>query len=230
MKRSNQYAMQSAMQPAMQQQPIYYICTMPPNGFNFPSFPPPNFIEQHRIASAAAKRPATEKFINNELHPEKKAKIEVFNTDKEKIKQVFKPFGNLENTPADFEKLMNYIKNDMDLAISIMEKKDHLFIPFERNAGETIQLANKIKAYAVEMHSKDLKFCKYNDACRCRETCSYIHEKIYTSIIDAFSYFQYSGNKFIDNSWPVSASFINKNLNELENVMWYLKSRINYKY
>lgn len=229
MKRINQYSMLPAlpaMQHAMQmqqQQPIYYICTMPPNGFNLPSFPPPNFIPQQQ--QQIAKR-HTEDFLNNVVQT-KKARIEIIKG--EDIKQRFKGFNKLENTPEDFNKLMDYISNDMDLAISLIEKKDHLFIPFERNVGETIQLASNIKLYAIELQNKKLRFCKYNEECKCRETCSFIHEKIYISIIDVFSYFQFSGNKFIENSWPLSASFMNKNLNELENIMWTLKSRLCFK-
>lgn len=216
MKISNQNANQHAMQ-----QPIYYICTMPPSGFNFPSFPPPNFIPQQQ---QLAKR-HTEDFLNN--LQTKKARIEIIKG--EDIKQRFKGFNKLENTPEDFNKLMYYISNDMDLTISIIEKKDHMFIQFERNPGETIQLASNIKLYAIELQNKNLRFCKYNEECKCRETCSFIHEKIYISIIDVFSYFQFSGNKFIQNSWPLSASFMNKNLNELENIMWTLKSRLCFK-
>jgi len=235
-----QYASQYSSQHAsQQQQPIYYICTMPPNGFNFPLFPPPDFIEQNR----AAKR-STEEFLNehrehreNREHREhreqpqslKKARIEIVN-DGEVIKQRFKSFKKLETTTEDFENLMNYIINDMDLTMSVIAMKDQLFAPFERTPGETLKLVNNIKAYALELNTKNLRFCKYKDECRCRETCSFIHDKAYQSIIETFAYFQYSGNKFIDNPWSVSASFINKNLNELENDLWCLKSRINYKY
>lgn len=233
MQHANQHTNQNSMQQvqnanphSMQQvqQPIYYISTMPPSGFNFPSFPPPNFIPQQQQQQQLAKR-HTEDFLNN--LQTKKARIEIING--EDIKQRFKGFNKLENTPEDFNKLMDYISNDMDLAISIIEKKDHMFIPFERHVGESIQLASNIKLYAIELQNKKLRFCKYNEECKCRETCSFIHEKIYISIINVFSYFQFSGNKFIENSWPLSASFMNKILNELENIMWTLKSRLCFK-
>ncbi len=128
------------------------------------------------------------------------------------------------------DNMLNYIKHDMNVIYSLVNKNIELFVPFCRNEDPRyiIKCVDNIIDDILTIQTKHFKICKFNNDCKYKECCAYIHEIDFQLIYKTFKLVQQSANKLMDRKAHHYASGLFRNLSQLEIHLWHLLSRKNF--
>lgn len=137
---------------------------------------------------------------------------------------------NLSFDQVGFSDLLSYIKTDIKIIMILVTKNIDLFVPFCRDSDSSviIKVLENIIYDITQVQERDFKLCRYNNECKYKECCAYVHEIDFQLISKTFKLVQYSANKLIDKKAAHYASGLFRNLSQLEMHIWHLLSRKSY--
>jgi hypothetical protein len=126
--------------------------------------------------------------------------------------------------------MLIYIKSDMHIIYSLVNKNIELFVPFCRNEDprHILKCVDNIIDDITNIQLKHFKICRFNNDCKYKECCAYIHEIDFQLIYKTFKLVQQSSNKLLDKKAHHYASGLFRNLSQLEIHLWHLLSRKNF--
>lgn len=126
-----------------------------------------------------------------------------------------------------FNNLLSNIIADMSIVSLIINKNIELFVPFCRNNDPRIVMKtiDNIISDLMEIKARGFKPCKFNNECKYKECCAFVHEIDFQLIAKTFKLVQYSSNKLIDKKAHHYASGLFRNLSQLEMHVWHMLSR-----
>lgn len=138
-----------------------------------------------------------------------------------------KDFPKIYPSEEGFAQLLKYIDHDMDVVYTLIKKNPDLFAPFVRS--QTIigveGMLNNICRDICDIRQADFPMCKYEDNCKFRECCAFVHPNDIFTLERTFRSMQLSTNKFIDRKMIHFASAMMRSLTFMENALWMIYSR-----
>lgn len=134
---------------------------------------------------------------------------------------------DLEFNENGFAQLIETILKDMVVIYALIISNINIILPFCRdNHVEFVsKMLENIVRDLTEIQTKSFRKCKYDNDCKYKECCAFIHEIEFQLIFKTYKLVQFTANKFMDKQVPHYASALIRNLSQLELHVWNVLSR-----
>lgn len=129
-----------------------------------------------------------------------------------------------------FAQLVEIILKDMVVIYALLLSNINLILPFCRDnqIDHVFKMLENIVRDLSDMQMKSFRKCKYDNECKYKECCAFIHEIEFQLIYKTHKLVQFTANKFMDKQVPHFASALLRNLSQLELHAWNVLSRKNF--
>lgn len=126
-----------------------------------------------------------------------------------------------------FAQLLDIIFKDMVVIYALILSNINLIVPFcrDNHTDYVFKTLDNIIRDVCEMQSKCFRKCKYDNECKYKECCAFIHEIEFQLIYKTHKLLQFTANKLMDKQVPHYASALIRNLTQLELHIWNVLSR-----
>lgn len=133
----------------------------------------------------------------------------------------------IEFNENGFSRLIEHILKDMVMIYALILSNINLILPFCRDnqVDYIFKILDNIVRDLSEMQLKSFRKCKYDNECKYKECCAFIHEIEFQLIYKTYKLVQFTANKFMDKQVPHYASALIRNLTQLELHAWNVLSR-----
>lgn len=123
--------------------------------------------------------------------------------------------------------LIDIMLKDMVTIYALVLSNIHLIVPFcrDQQVEYIFKILDNIVRDLSEMQVKSFRKCKFDNDCKYKECCAFIHEIEFQLIYKTYKLVQFTANKFMDKQVPHYASALIRNLTQLEMHVWNVLSR-----
>lgn len=131
------------------------------------------------------------------------------------------------NTVEAFDHLLDTVKYIINVIKKLIINDFEYFKPFVRGSDidNILNIISEIIDDANTLQSLNLKCCRYDNDCKRKECCAYIHYLDFDQIIKPLKYLEDNTLKFVEDNYYSNSSAMIRNIYFIHTALWNSLSR-----